>query len=146
MLEEEQPVDPGHLLACIGRDIFEEDVLTDSQLVFAVNAPTQEDPGVPARSAEVEAALQPVDIPCWASESEQDYAFEPSSQVQEEGLVDPSLSLSPVSPPLGQRSSRQEFEQWSRQSEPSDKVQEYVLEAQCRASHQVTLVTLHLWS
>ena len=60
MLEEEQPVDQGHLLACNGRDIFEEDDLTDSQLVFDVNAPTQEDPGVPARSAELEEALQPI--------------------------------------------------------------------------------------
>ena len=78
MLEEEQPVDPGHLLACIGRDIFEEDVLTDSQLVFAVNAPTQEDPGVPARSAEVEEALQPIHNLCWAVESEQDNPWNPS--------------------------------------------------------------------
>ena len=59
---------------------------------------------------------------------------------QEEGLEDPSLSLSSVEPPLGQGSSRQEFEQWSHQSEPSDKkVQEYVWEAQHRASHQDTL-------
>ena len=62
MLEEEQPEDPGDVLACNGRDIFclKEDYLTDSQLVAAVNAPTQEDPAVPARSAEVEAARQPV--------------------------------------------------------------------------------------
>ena len=59
---------------------------------------------------------------------------------QEEGLEDPSLSLSSVEPPLGQGSSRQEFEQWSHQSEPSDRrVQEYVQEAQHRASHQDTL-------
>ena len=49
----EQPVDSGHMLACNGRDIFEEDDLTDSQLVAAVNAPTQVDPVVQARSAEV---------------------------------------------------------------------------------------------
>ena len=56
--------DPGQGLACSGRDIFclKEDNLTNSQLLVAVNTPTQEDPGVPARSAEVEAALQPVDI------------------------------------------------------------------------------------
>ena len=37
-------------------------------------------------------------------------------------------------------SSRQEFKQWSHQSEPSvKKVQEYVWEAQRRASHQDTL-------
>ena len=55
------------------------------------------------------------------------------------GHVDPSFSPSPVEPPLGQGGSREEFKQWSHQSEPSDKVQEYVLEAQCRASHQATL-------
>ena len=59
---------------------------------------------------------------------------------QEEGLEDPSLSLSSVEPCLGQGSSRQEFEQWSHQSEPSDqKVQEYVWEAQRIPSHQDTL-------
>ena len=93
-----------------------------------VNAPTQEDPGVPARSPEVEAILQPVDIPCWAMESDPDSVMEPSMEVQEQGLEDPSLSPTPVEPPLGQGSSRQEFEQWSHQSETSDqKVQEYVL-------------------
>ena len=56
------------------------------------------------------------------------------------GLEDPSLSLQSAVPPLGQESSRQEFEQWSHQSEPSDKkVQKYVWEAQHRASHQDTL-------
>ena len=55
---------------------------------------------------------------------------------QEEGLEDSSLSLSSVEPPLGQGSSRQEFKQWSHQSEPSDRgVQEYVQEAQPRASY-----------
>ena len=53
--------------------------------------------------------------------------------------MDPSLSPSPVEPPLGQGSSRQEFKQWSHQSEPDARIQEYVLEAQRRASHQATL-------
>ena len=80
MLEEEQPEDPGHMLACSGRDIFclEEDDLTDSQLVVAVKAPTQEDLGVPARFAEVEEALQPIHNLCWAVESEQDNPWNPS--------------------------------------------------------------------
>ena len=60
-LEEKQSEDPGHLLTCGDRDIFEEDDhLTDSQLLAAVNAPTPEDLAVPARSAETEEALQPV--------------------------------------------------------------------------------------
>ena len=67
MLEEEQPVDQGHLLACNGRDIFEEYDLSAFQLVVAVNVLTPEDPEVPARTAEAEAALQPVPIPCWVS-------------------------------------------------------------------------------
>ena len=59
LMEEEQPEDPGHMLACNGRDIFclKEDDLTNSKLVATVKAPTQEDSVVPARSAEVEAAL-----------------------------------------------------------------------------------------
>ena len=136
MLEEEQPVDPGHMLACGGRGIFEQDDLSTSELLVVINAQTQEDPVVPARSAEVEAALQPIHIPCWVMESEQDSALEPSIEGQEEGLEDSSLSLLSVEPPLGQGISRQEFEQWSHQSEPSDRrVQEYVQEAQPRASH-----------
>ena len=112
MLEEEQQVDPGHMLACSGRDIFEQDDLSASQLVAAVNAPTPEDPVVRARTAEAEAALHLVPIPCWVSESEDQDSFflELSSEVQDKGLVDPvdpSLSLSPVEPPLGQRGSRQ---------------------------------------
>ena len=46
-MEEEQPADPGHKLACGDNDIFAEDDITDSQLERAVNVPTQEDPDVP---------------------------------------------------------------------------------------------------
>ena len=60
VLEDEKPVDPGHMLACGGKGIFEQDNLSASQLVVAVNAPTPEDPVVPAVTAEAEAALQPV--------------------------------------------------------------------------------------
>ena len=52
VLEEEQPEDPGHMLACCGRGIFEEDDLSTSQLVVAVNTPTPVDPVGPARTAE----------------------------------------------------------------------------------------------
>ena len=69
--------------------------------------PIPEDPEVPARTAKAEAALKPVHIPFWVLESEQDSAFlEPSSEVQDKRLVDPSLSLSPIEPSLGQGSSR----------------------------------------
>ena len=62
-LEEKQSEDPGCLLTCSDRDIFEEDdCLTDSQLLAAINTPTPVDPAVPARSAETEEALQPVDL------------------------------------------------------------------------------------
>ena len=57
MLEEVQPADVGHKLACSDNDIFTEDDIIDSQLERAVNIPTQEYPGVPAQSSEVEEAL-----------------------------------------------------------------------------------------
>ena len=69
--------------------------------------------------------------------------MEPSMEGQDMGLEDPSLSLHSAVPPLGQESSRQEFEQWSHQSEHSDRrVQEYVQKDQYRASHQDTLDTI----
>ena len=63
MLEEKQPEDPGRMLACGGRDIFEDD-LSVSQLVAIINVPTLVDPAVPAVSAKTEEALQPVPISC----------------------------------------------------------------------------------
>ena len=117
MLEEVQPADPGHMLACGDRDIFDEETYTVSQLVADLNVPTEEDPGVSAQSPEKEATLQPVATECRASKSEQESAMDPSMEGQDEGLEDPSLSLSSAEPPLGQGSSRQEFKQWSQQSE-----------------------------
>ena len=71
--EPAEPGDTGYMLTCGERDIFDEDVTyTVSQLMADLDTPTQEDPGVPARSSEVEEALKPVPIKCWASESEQD--------------------------------------------------------------------------
>ena len=70
--EPAEPVDPGCMLACGERDIFDEDVpqlYTPSQLVAELNTPTQEDPEVPAHSPEVEEALKPVPIEDWASKS-----------------------------------------------------------------------------
>ena len=62
--------------------------------------------------------------------------MDPGMEGQDEGQEDPSLSSQSVEPPLGQGSSRQKFEQWSFQSEPSEqRVQEFVQEAQHRASH-----------
>ena len=60
------------------------------------------------------------------------------------GLEDPSLSPQSVEEhSLGQEDSRREVEQRSHQSEPSEqRVQEYVQEAQLRASH----LGRHLWS
>ena len=43
VLEEEQQADPGLKLACDDNDIFDEDGITESQLVRATNAPTQEE-------------------------------------------------------------------------------------------------------
>ena len=44
---------------CGEKDIFDDDPLTDSQLMAVVNAPTPVDPVVPVRSAETEEALEP---------------------------------------------------------------------------------------
>ena len=60
---------------------------------------------------------------------------------QNVGQEDPCLPYQSAEPiPLGQGYSRQMFKQWSFQSEPTDqRVQEFVQEAQRRASHQDTL-------
>ena len=57
---------------------------------------------------------------------------------QQKGQEDPSFSPSPIEP-LSQGGSREEAEQWFHQSEPSDNVQELVLEAKRMASYQATL-------
>ena len=96
--EEKQSEGPGRLLTCSDRDIFEEDnYLAISQLMAAVNAPTPEDPAVPARSAETEEALQPVPIPDLAEEQDSTY-LELCLVEQDLGHVDPSFSPSPVEP------------------------------------------------
>ena len=79
--EPAEPADPGYMLACGDRDIFDEDVTyTVSQLMADLNTPTQEDPGVPPRSLEVEEALKPVPIECWTSESEQDSTMDAGTE------------------------------------------------------------------
>ena len=76
-------------------------------------------------------------------ESEQDSA--PLRDGQDiVGLEDPILSPPSVEEiPLGQEDSRQEVEQESYWSEPSDQdIRDYVQEARQRASHQDTLDTI----
>ena len=145
MLEEVQhqpaePADLGYMLASGDRDIFDEEVTyTVSQLMADLNSPTREDPGVPACFPEVEEAIKQVPIEDWVYESEKG-SMDAHMEGQDNRQEDLSLSSQSVEPPLGQGSSRQKFEQWSFQSEPSDqRVQEFVQEAQCRASHQDTL-------
>merc|ERR1711867_384543 len=83
-VEPAELVDSGYMLACGERDIFDENVTyTVSQLMADLNTPTQEDPGVPAHSSEVEEALKPVSIECWASESEQDSTMDASMEGQD---------------------------------------------------------------
>ena len=60
-----------------------------------VNAPTQEDPVVPACSQEFEDLLQPLPVTSWAEEVEN--FFRKSTEEQEEGLEDPVHS-----PPSGE--------------------------------------------
>ena len=61
-LEEVQLVDQGLMVACCNKDLITKEDPADSQLEVAINAPTQGDPGVPARSQDVEAALQSIPI------------------------------------------------------------------------------------
>ena len=95
---------------------------------MTVKAPTPEEPTVPARSTETEEALQNIPIPDWSQEIEdQDSTlFDHCLVEQDLGHVDPSFSPTPVEP-LSQGGSREEFEQYSYQSEPNAKVREYVL-------------------
>ena len=58
--------DPGYMLACGDRDIFDEDassLYTASQLVRDLSSPTQEDPGVPACSQVVAEILKNIPKP-----------------------------------------------------------------------------------
>ena len=105
-----------------------------------VNTPTPVDPVVPARSAETEKALQPTPNFDWNQKVDNwDFAcLEHCLEEQEEGQVDPSLPPS-IDESLHQEGSRQEVEQRSHQSKPSDNIQEIVLEAQRIASYQATL-------
>ena len=74
IVEERQPEDPGSLLACGEKDLFsQEEDLSDSQLAAYVNAPSQEDPVVPACSQEVEEALQPLPVGDWVEEVENSF-------------------------------------------------------------------------
>ena len=130
--------DPGCMLACGERDIFDEDVpqlYTVSQLMADLNTQTHEDPRVPAHSPEVEEALKLVPIEDWVSESEKG-SMDTRMEGQDVRQEDPSLSSQSVELPPGQGSSSQKFKQWSFQSEPSNqRVQKFVQEAQRRASH-----------
>ena len=124
VLNEVEPADPGHMLACSDRGIFAEVDLIKLQTLDGCQCPN------------LGGSWSSCPIECWASKSEQDSAMDPDMEGQDMGLEDPSLSLQSAVPPLGQESSRQEFKQWSHQSEHSDqRVQEYVQEAQHRNSH-----------
>ena len=117
-LEEDQQEDPGLKLGCDEDDIFD-DGITDSQLECATNAPTQEEnPEGPEQSPEV--VELPPPMPMEGIDSEQDSA--PLRYGQDiVGLEDPILSPPSVEEiPLGQEDSRQEVEQESCRSEPSD--------------------------
>ena len=141
----EQPVpaepdaDLGSMFTCRDRDIYDKDdppvipasLYNLSQLVQDVNSsPTQEDPGVPARSPRTEAALQPVSLD-WAAEPELYAPLPPVLEDDEQAVglqQDPCLPSPPAEPiPLDQGCSRQRFEQESVQSEQSGpRVQEFV--------------------
>ena len=139
-----EPEDLGYMLACGDRNIFDEDaslLYTASQLVRDLSSPTQEDPGVPAHSQGV--AEIPRDIPKpenfdWVAEMDAH-----NTEEQDNGQMDPCLPSQSVELPQGQGSSRQKFEPWSFQSEPTEqRIQEFVQEAQHIASLQDTSVAI----
>ena len=122
MLEEDQQAYPGLKLACDDNDIFDDGII-DSQLKWAIDTPTQEDPEGPVQSLEV--VKLPLPEPMEVIESEQESA--PLRDRQDIGLEDPSLSLPSVEEiPLGQEDSRQEVEKRSCWSEPNEqKIYDY---------------------
>ena len=106
--EPAEPEDLGYMLACGERDIFDEgasSLYSVSQLVRDLGTPTQEDPGVPAHSPEVEEALKPVPIEDWVSESVKG-SIDTRMEGQDNRQQDLSLSSQSVEHPLGQGSSR----------------------------------------
>ena len=67
--EPAEPEDLGYMLACGKGNIFDEDaslLYSASQLIRDLFTPTQEDPGVPAQSPEVEEIPKPEGF-CWAA-------------------------------------------------------------------------------
>ena len=132
---DEQPEDSLSLLMCGEQDIFSGDSFTDSQLVAAFNTPTLVDPIVPAWDAETDMALKTTPNFKWYQDVKEwnSALHEHCSEVQEKGQVYASLSPSPVES-LHQEGAREEVEQRSHQSEPSDNIQEIVLEAHRIAS------------
>ena len=135
--DEDQPQLPAELPAvqeeqglfvCADRDIFEDDsppvpaspsLYGMSQLIRDVNSsPTQEDPGVPARSPRTEAALKPVSLD-WNAEVEHYAPLPPVLEEEEQDVglkQDPCLPSPPAEPiPLDQGCSGQRFEQDSVQ-------------------------------
>ena len=132
------------MLACENRDIFDEDassLYTASQLVRDLSSPTQEDPGVPARSQVVAKILKDISKPenlDWVAKMDAH-----NTEEQDNRLMDPCLPSPSVELPQGQGSSRQKFKPWSYQSEPTDqKMQEFIQEAQQVASLQDTSLAI----
>ena len=83
----------------------------------------------------------------WNAEVEQNDPLPPVLEEDKQDVhlyQDPCLPSLPAEPiPLDQGCSRQRFEQESVQSEPSGlRVQEFVWEMECRASHQDTSDTI----
>ena len=83
--------DPGYMLACGERDIFDEDVsslYTASQLIRDLSTPTQDDPGVSALSPEVEEILRDIPKPegfDWVAK------MDAYTEERDNGQVDPFL-------------------------------------------------------
>ena len=128
---------PSPKIGCEEADLFEDDSITDSQLLRYAQAPTQEEkPEGPAPAPEVEeiSPSEPID----GIESQQPAPLRDGQDIirQEDSILSPP-SVEEI--PLGQRDSR-EVEQGSFQSEPSEQeVWDFAQEMKQRASLLDTL-------
>ena len=137
--EEEQPVDSMEPLVCGEGDIVTDSLLSTSQLVVVVNNSTQDPVVCPPQDAETERTLQPdVSLVSWMDHVDQRGAsLHEQSSEEPEGPGAQVILYSPVET-SEQVVSGDGVNTSSNHSQP-DNIQDTVLEAQCRASLQVTL-------
>ena len=110
--------DPIPNIGCDGEDLFEDDGITDSQLLHATETPTQDD-NPEGLDQSLEVVEIPPSEPMDGIESQQNAPLRDGQDIigQEESVPSPP-SVEEI--PLGQGDSRHEDEQVSYRSEPSE--------------------------